>query len=241
MKPKHIIVSIVYLASIVLLSFPSLIGIFTKGALLSIIGGIGLLGMTGAYGAYMYLSLANRQLPELTMNNETEYSKYVSLSKWITDFTNNKHVSYSSERYENPFNISTHYGRLLKEAVENIQIKYDKTIQVLSESFNQSDITYQNYVSVLDDVLKLSSSYVKSIKKRLDVFDYREYFYHPNSEQCKEYLKEITDKCKQLDEIGDKFDTLLHELVRLDEISETPLLDLQKLIETTSDYKTIDE
>lgn len=241
MKPKHIIVSIMYLASIVLLSFPSLIGIFTKGALLSIIGGIGLLGMTGAYGAYMYLSLANRQLPELTMNNETEYSKYVSLSKWITDFTGNKYVSYSSERYENPFNISTHYGRLLKEAVENIQIKYDKTIQVLSESFNQSDITYQNYVSVLDDVLKLSSSYVKSIKKRIDVFDYREYFYHQNSEQCKEYLKEITDKCGQLDVIGDKFDTLLHELVRLDEISETPLLDLQKLIETTSDYKTIDE
>ena len=241
MKPKHIIISIVYLASIVLLSFPSLIGIFTRGVLLSVIGGIGLLGMSGAYGTYMYLSLTNQQLPELTMDNETEYSKYVSMQNWITNFTNSESISYSNSKYNNPFYKTTQYGKCLREVVENIQIKYDKTINVLSDSFNPSDITYQNYVSVLDNVLKLSTKYVKSIKKRLDVFDYREYSNYPNSAQCKEYVKEILEKCTQLDEIGDKFDTLLHELVRLDEISETPLLELQKLIETTPDYKIIDE
>lgn len=240
MKPKHIIISIVYLASIVLLTFPSLIGIFTRGVLLSVIGGIGLLGMSGAYGAYMYSSLSNNKLPELTMDNETEYSKYVSMQKWITNFTDSESISYSNTQYNNPFYKNTQYGKSLREVVENIQIKYDKTIQILSDSFNPSDITYQNYISVLDDVLKLSTKYVKSIKKRLDVFDYREYDSYPNSAQCREYLKEIMDKCEQLDDIGNKFDTLLHELIHLDEISEAPLVDLQKLIEITSEYKTID-
>ena len=244
-KPKHIIISVVYLASIAALAFPSLIGIFTKGVLLSVLGGIGMLGMSGAYGAYIYLSLnSQNELPELMMNNESEYDKYKSIANWVTSFVYLDKVSYANSSYRNPFkysNSANSIGKRLKESIDNILIKYDQTIHILQESFNPSDLTYQNYISVLDNVLSVSTSYAKSIKKRLDVFDYRAYSNDSEDSQCIKYMGEIDDKIKQLDDIGDKFDNLLHELVCLDEISTTPLTELQKLIETTSDYKPIDD
>lgn len=244
-KPKHIVISAVYLASIAALAFPSLIGIFTKGILLSVLGGIGMLGMSGAYGAYIYLSLnGQNELPKLMMNDESDYDKYKSIANWVTSFVYLEKVSYANSSYRNPFkyfNNANSIGKRLKESVDNIIVKYDQTIHILQESFNPSDLTYQNYTSVLDNVLRVSTSYVKSIKKRLDVFDYRAYSNNSEDNQCLEYVREIDDKIKQLTDIGDKFDNLLHELVCLDEISTTPLVELQKLIETTSDYKPIDD
>ena len=243
-KPKHIIISVVYLASIAALAFPSLIGIFTKGILLSVLGGIGMLGMSGAYGTYIYLSLNQNELPKLMMDNESEYDKYKSIATWVTSFVYLEKVSYANSSYRNPFkyfNNANSRGKQLKESTDNILVKYDQTIHILQESFNPTDLTYQNYISVLDSVLSVSASYVKSIKKRLDVFDYRAYSNNSEDNQCLEYIREIDDKIKQLTDIGDKFDNLLHELVCLDEISTTPLTELQKLIETTSDYKPIDD
>ena len=62
-----------------------------------------------------------------------------------------------------------------------------------------------------------------------------------NDEMCRKYINEVETSVVRLEEIGDKFDNLLHELICLNEISEDPLHEMQNLIESTSDYKSIED
>ena len=254
MKLKLIAISLAYLISVYLLASPSFIGIFTHGLPLAVLGVIGMLGTTGAYGAYMYTTaISSRSLPELPMNEETEYTKFMKLTDWFAAFRdldmNNNLYKLSSDlpmdykdglMRNNPFR-NTSLGERIQNSVSGVAVKYDQTLKILSESFDSSDITYRNYLSVLDNVLKLSSAHLRSIKKRICVFDYRTWSEDRGDEMCRRYIGEVETSVLRLEEIGDKFDNLLHELICLDEISEAPLHDMQNLIETTSDYKSIED
>lgn len=254
MKLKLLIISIAYLLSIYLLASPSFIGIFSRGLPLAIAGVIGMLATTGVYGAYMYTSaIGTNTVPELPMNKETEYSKFKQLESWFTtfrdlDINNNLYrlngdlsMAYKEGLLrDNPFRNSS-LGERLQNSVSGVSVKYDQTLKILSEAFDRNDITYQNYLSVLDDVLKLSSAHLKSVKKRVCVFDYRTWSENRGDEMCRKYIGEVETSVVRLEEICDKFDTLIHELICLNEISEAPLQDMQNLIETTSDYKSIED
>ena len=254
MKLKLILISLAYLISIYLLASPSFIGVFTHGLLLSVLGVAGMLATTGVYGAYMYTTaISQRTLPELPMNEETEYSKFKNLTDWFMAFrdldknnnfyklSNDLSVDYKDGLFRNnPFR-NTALGERIQNTASGVSVKYDQTLKILSESFESKDITYQNYLSVLDNVLKLSSAHLRSIKKRICVFDYRSWAEDNNDEMCRKYINEVEKSVASLEEIGDKFDRLIHELICLNEISEAPLQEMQNLIETTSDYKSIED
>lgn len=237
-----------------MLASPSLIGVFAHGVPLAILGMVGMLGTTGVYGAYMYSSIkGERALPELPMNTETEYSRFKKLAAWFDAFhdldKNNNFYNLSNDlsiaykdglMRKNPFR-NTALGERIQNTVSDVAVKYDQTLKILSEAFDPNDITYQNYLSVLDNVLKLSSAHMRSVKKRLCVFDYRTWSEDNNDEMCRKYINEVENSVLRLEEIGDKFDRLLHELICLNEISEEPLLEMQDLIESTSDYKSIED
>ena len=253
-KFKLLAISLAYLISVYLLASPSFIGIFTHGIPLAVVGVLGMLATTGVYGAYMYTTaIGTNTMPELPMKTETEYSKFKQLAGWFNTF-HDLHVNNNLYRLngdlsmaykegllnDNPFRNSP-LGERLHNTVSGVSVKYDQTLKILSEAFDPNDITYQNYLSVLDDVLKLSSAHLKSVKKRLCVFDYRTWSEDKNDEMCRRYIGEVESSVKRLEEICDKFDTLIHELICLNEISEAPLQDMQNLIETTSDYKSIED
>lgn len=253
-KFKMLLVSLAYLIAVYLLASPSCIGIFTHGMLTTVIGVITMLAATGTYGMYMYsAAIGGKTLPEIPMNKESEYTKYRQLADWFRIFRdldrNNNFAVLSNDLAsayreglvrDNPFRY-TELGDRLQVTASDISIKYDQTLKILSESFEKNDITYQNYLSVLDNVLKLSSSHLKAIKKRVCVFDYRTWSENKNDEMCRKYIEEVRSSVSRLEEIGDKFDKLLHELICLSEISEDPLNEMQDLIETTSDYKSIED
>lgn len=254
MKFKHIAVSIIYLLSMFFMASPKFLGLFGRGALVFVLGVVLMLAVTAFYGMYIYTSfMGGTQVTQLAQPKETEYMKYRRLADWFAMFRDLER-NYRSEalrsdfggmdmdavmRY-NPFR-NTELGKRLQDSAANISVKYEQTMKILSESFNQGDITYQNYLSVMDNVMKLSSAHLKSVKKRICVFDYRTYSENVNDSMCVQYLDEVDRSVTRLEEIDDKFDHLIHELVCLNEISEAPLLEMQSLIESTSDYKSLEE
>lgn len=259
MRPRHIIVSIAYLLSLILLAAPQAIGIFERGGSMKILGIIIMLVMTGAYGMYIYsLTQTSQPAGPGLPAQQTPYDKYRDLTEWFmlyydTNYnrpvlssvadaytSDMKNVDKNAFMNHNPFRQSE-LGTRIQESIQGITTKYDQTLRMLSDSFNPEDITYQNYVSVLDDVLKVSASNARAIKKRVCVFDYRQWSQDENDSMCRQYIDEVSDRAARLEEINDKFDCLIHELVCLDEISEAPLADMQKLIDTTSDYRSLED
>ncbi len=257
MDLKKIIVSLVYLMSVVLLAVPKFIGVFARGGAAAVLGTVLILALTGLYGGYIYTSAVRTYEPApLPLPKATAPESYAQLAEWFRCYQDlggcdnspaaQQVSSDLASAYrdgvinDNPFR-NTPLGSRMQETVLDISVKYDQTVKILSESFDPNDITYQNYLSVLDNVLKLSTAHLKSIKKRVCVFDYREWASGHADAMCQQYISEVGEIVGRLEEIGDKFDHLIHELVCLDEISEAPLLELQTLIETTSDYKSIDE
>ena len=260
LKPKHIIVSIVYLLSLILLAAPGAIGIFERGGAMKVLGIVLMLALTGAYGMYIYsLTQSSQPAGPSLPAQQTPYEKYRDLAEWFRLFeffglrnlggdakiamlinSDLGSVDKSAFSYHNPFR-QTELGTRIQESIQGITTKYDQTLRMLSDAFNPADITYQNYVSVLDDVLKVSASNARAIKKRVCVFDYRQWSQDENDNMCRQYIDEVSTRAERLEEINTKFDCLIHELVCLDEISEAPLADMQKLIDTTSDYRSLEE
>ena len=253
-KFKHIAVSILYLLSMFFMASPKFLGLFGRGALVFVLGVVLMLAVTAFYGMYIYNSfLGSTEVTQLSQAKESEYMKYRKLADWFAifrDLDRNFRADVISAEFSamnmdavmrsNPFR-NTELGKRLQDSAANISVKYEQTMKILSESFNQGDITYQNYLSVMDNVMKLSTAHLRSIKKRICVFDYRTYSENINDSMCVQYIDEVNRSVTRLEEIDDKFDHLIHELVCLNEISEEPLLEMQSLIESTSDYKSLEE
>lgn len=237
-----------------LLASPKFIGIFTHGTPLVLLGIVLMLALTAFYGMFIYSATLKPPVTTATLPaKETEREKYQKLLNWFMLYRDLDR-NYSMDRLlpdlaaahrdeilrNNPFR-NTDLGKRMQDTASDIGTKYEQTINILSEAFNQGDITYQNYLSVLDNVLKVSNAHLRSIKKRLSVFDYNTWGENQNDSMCMKYIEEVNSSVVQLEGIERKFDTLIHELVCLDEISEAPLVEMQTLIETTSDYKTLEE
>lgn len=255
MKLKHIVVSIGYLILIGILTSPILVGIFNRGWVAAIAGVIVLILITVMYVLWLSMSLKGTSAV-IDVKPATAIDKYQDMVRWFQyfksfgysggsvstqelekDFAN---VYWQGMMNHNPFR-GTQLGDRIQEVASDIASKYNQTVSILKDSFNSTDITFVNYTSVLDNVLKISSAHLKSIKKRIIIFDYREYSVNAHNDMCMQYIDEVEDNVIKLEGIEDKFDHLIHELVCLSEISEAPLGELQALIDSTSDYKTLEE
>lgn len=233
-----------------LLASPKFIGIFTHGTFLVLLGIVLMLALTACYGMFIYSAALKPAPTGIGLPpKESEIEKYKKLALWFAYYRSlnmDRLLPDMSGLYRddlatnNPFR-NTDLGKRIHDVSSDIATKYDQTLNILSEAFNKGDITYQNYLSVLDNVIKVSNAHLRSIKKRLCVFDYRTYAENSNDNMCMKYIEEVNANVVQLEGIETKFDTLIHELVCLDEISEAPLIEMQTLIETTSDYKTLEE
>lgn len=135
-----------------------------------------------------------------------------------------------------PFNDVNHkiidLGQRLAEKLDNIDY-------CLRESFSEYDLTYVTYSESLNNVLELFNQNLAAIEKRERVFDYREWQRGEgtNSSLSKVCIDEVNQLYEANDDIVDKMDSLLIELVQLDTITDAPLNEINKLIEQTQIYK----
>lgn len=139
------------------------------------------------------------------------------------------------------------YGPFEKKKKEIFDIclsmkqKNDALRKLLSESFSEGDLTYSTYISTLDEVMKIFNSNLNGIKKRIEVFDYKEWSRDSSDEHAAAYISEVDSLYEKNYVVIDHLDDLLHELVLLDDISDVPLEKVNALIEQTQNYKKVKE
>ncbi|WP_044974477.1 hypothetical protein [Ruminococcus sp. HUN007] len=119
--------------------------------------------------------------------------------------------------------------------------KNDNIRKLLRDSFSTEDLTYNTYMSTLDEVMKIFNNNLGGIKKRIEVFDYKNWSDNRNDEHADEYISEVDDLYQKNYVVIDHIDDLMHELVNLDDISDVPLEKVTRLVEQTQNYKKIKE
>lgn len=117
--------------------------------------------------------------------------------------------------------------------------KLDNLEKLLENTFSKTDLTYTTYKNSLDGVIGAFNNNLKSIKKRIDVFDYRAWESGNRSDVSEKYISDIERLISQNEEIIDKLDYLISELVSLDDPKNFSLSNLNNLIRQTQDYKNI--
>lgn len=117
--------------------------------------------------------------------------------------------------------------------------KLDNLEKLLETTFSKTDLTYTTYKNSLDSVIGAFNSNLKSIKKRIDVFDYHAWESGDRSDISEKYISDIERLISQNEEIIDKLDYLISELVSLDDPKNFSLSNLNNLIRQTQDYKNI--
>lgn len=127
--------------------------------------------------------------------------------------------------------IATVIGKMIK--------KLDNLEKLLETTFSKTDLTYTTYKNSLDSVIGAFNSNLKSIKKRIDVFDYHAWESGDRSDISEKYISDIERLISQNEEIIDKLDYLISELVSLDDPKNFSLSNLNNLIRQTQDYKNI--
>lgn len=171
--------------------------------------------------------LANQhRLEVIEYNKKSSIDELKKRVKQLDDFMRFKNIG--------PFTKS---GTIIFEAMQGILTKHTNIMNLLKDSFSESDLTFIKYTEVLDEVLDLASNNIKSIYKRMSVFDYRA---NANGITTigNQYVTEVAELTNNLVLINQKFDNLTHELVSMDTISDDSLLlELTELIDSTKMYK----
>lgn len=124
-------------------------------------------------------------------------------------------------------------------AISKMIKKLNDLENLLDTTFSKTDLTYTTYKSSLNSVIGAFNSNLKSIKKRIDVFDYRAWYEGDRSDISEKYVSDIRLSIEQNEEILDKLDYLISELVSLDDPKNLSLSNLNSLIKQTQDYKNI--
>ncbi len=131
--------------------------------------------------------------------------------------------------------------KMLYDMSISMKMKYANIKKLLKDSFSETDLTYNTYDTTLNEVLKIFNKNLKGIQKRIDVFDYNAYRLDSKNETANEYINEVKNLYNNNDVVIEHIDDLMHELVSLDDISEMPLENVNRLIEQTQNYKNIKE
>ncbi len=123
----------------------------------------------------------------------------------------------------------------------SMQKKNANLQKLLRDSFSTEDLTYNTYTKTMNEVMKIFNNNLNGIKKRLEVFDYKEWKDNESDEHAAAYISEVENLYEKNYVVIDHIDDLLHELVLLDDISDVPLEKVNRLIEQTQNYKKIKE
>lgn len=127
----------------------------------------------------------------------------------------------------------------IRDTNNGIYDKYNHILRLLKDSFSETDLTYITYIETLNEVLKLAGSNIKGIVRRFEVFDYKGW----SKDRCNTLYTQYVDEVQEFEvknqEINLKLDNLVHELIKLDEISDVSLKELTELIDQTKQYKNV--
>ncbi len=143
-----------------------------------------------------------------------------------------------------------------KEHIEQIQSRLQKINAILSQHFTPREMTYKRFISVVEEATTRFYANVKTIIKRMDLFDTEDYLKISQADARlsvaakRERMRIYTEHIKYIhklidanDSIVSKLDGLLLELAKLEDFSEESLLnnpainELNDLIEQTKFYK----
>jgi hypothetical protein len=169
-------------------------------------------------------------------NTATEPSKSLTPIEQLKSYFNIWNTKYVKSVNIGPF---MPWRSDITDVLTGILKKYENIISLLDDSFSKTDLTYITYIDTLNEVVGLSVSIAKSLFKRFDVFDYQGWCKDSNNERYTQYIAETREYLDKATEINLKMDNLVHELVRLDEISGDSLKELNELIDQTKQYKNI--
>ena len=133
-------------------------------------------------------------------------------------------------------------GKIVEQTTVQIKRllgKLDNLDKLLDSTFSKTDLTYVTYKDSLDSVLKSFIRNLRGIRKRVDVFDYDSWIAGDRSEISQKYLSDIEEMYEQNETILDSMDSLISELVSLDDVADFSLDTINNLIAQTQGYKAI--
>ena len=133
-------------------------------------------------------------------------------------------------------------GKIVEQTTVQIKRllgKLDNLDKLLDSTFSKTDLTYVTYKDSLDSVLKSFIRNLRGIRKRVDVFDYDSWIVGDRSEISQKYLSDIEEMYEQNETILDSMDSLISELVSLDDVADFSLDTINNLIAQTQGYKAI--
>lgn len=131
------------------------------------------------------------------------------------------------------------YINALIESIRDMIDRLSNIGTLLEATFSKTDLTYITYVDAIEKVVELFSSNIKSVIKRMTVFDYNAWEEGERSDISQKYISDIEIRISQNDDILNKLDYLISELVSLDDPANFSLDNITSLIQQTQDYKNI--
>ena len=185
-------------------------------------------------GLVIYLTICVIKAAQLAELPEIEVKNTVSEKQRLADFT--YFYSHLAGRNLGPFEARK---KEIFDLCVSMQQKNDNLNKLLKDSFSTEDLTYNTYVNTLNEVMKIFNNNLNGIKKRLEVFDYKDWSNNRSDEHAAAYIAEVDDLYQKNYVVIDHIDDLLHELVSLDDISDVPLEKVNRLIEQTQNYKKV--
>lgn len=187
-------------------------------------------------GLLFYLTLSALHAAKIDELPAIETKAPVSEDQRLTEFTdfyrrmNNANLGPFEQKKKEIYDLCV-----------SMKQKNDNLHKLLRESFSTEDLTYNTYMSTLNEVMRIFNNNLGGIKKRIEVFDYNDWKNDRSDEHATAYISEVEDLYKKNYVVIDHIDDLMHELVNLDDISDVPLEKVNRLIEQTQDYKKIKE
>lgn len=122
-------------------------------------------------------------------------------------------------------------------AAKRMTDKQERLRKLLAETFSQTDLTYTSYVESLNEITAIFNNNLNGIRKRIEVFDPAD----DDSDVSSIYISESAALEERNEQILDSIDNLLLEIVRVDDVNDTSLAKLNKLIEQTKLYQETEE
>lgn len=203
-----------------------------KNLIVTIMGVVVFLLLTGVVGVLAIRVIAsNKAYVALETDDYQNLSALDKLQRHIQTFKALRGAN------QGPFGDVNHQ---ILELSLRLTEKLNNIDYCLKESFSEYDLTYVTYSESLDNVLNLFNRNLSAIEKREKIFDYREWQRGEGTDSSlsKVCIEEVNRFHDTNNDIVDKLDALLIELVQLDTITDAPLEEINKLIEQTQIYKS---
>lgn len=234
MKLKHLpVLYAAYLLLIIILFsiINAVVDVMTASVL--VISGAVFLIMSITVIGFTAIAINNHKQQQLELKNQIASLTKKSPTDELNDYYN---IFCGKQPGQKPM---TEY---IETVCNNIKAMFERLHNLenlLDTTFSKTDLTYVTYKSSLESVIGAFNANLKGIKKRIDVFDYTSWNEGEKSEISIKYISDIENRISQNEEIIDKLDYLISELVSLDDPANFSLSNLNNLIRQTQDYKNI--